>query len=256
MRVKELVPHGIPVTQVWVETAQESKDLSREPGLYITIETGPLARLTDFESVCACLTEQLRPLLEPHFGKSLCICGMGNRAMPSDSLGPETARRFQPEMYRIFSPKSNFEKIAVVCPGTMGQTNLTTETIISGVASAMDAACVLAVDSCVARDMRRLCATIQLTDSGIMNHNQTAHLTQDTVGVPVISIVVPTAVCAEGPSDDNDTEEKLLLAPVHIEDSINAASFIIACAIAQTAHPELDYDSCKRYIEFTLHGVI
>lgn len=80
-------------------------------GLYIAIETGPLARLTDFEDVCACLTEQLRPLLEPYFGKSLCICGMGNRAMPSDSLGPETARRFQPEMYRIFSPNLILRKL-------------------------------------------------------------------------------------------------------------------------------------------------
>lgn len=256
MRVNELVSHGIPVTQAWVETEQDVKDLGREPGLYITIETGPLNRLVDFKSVCACLTDQLRPLLEPYFGKPLCICGIGNQDMPSDCLGPETARRVQPQMYNVFSPKSNFEKIGVICPGTMGQTNLTTETIISGVASAMGAACVLAVDSCVARDAKRLCATIQLSDSGIVNHNRTANLTQATVGIPVIAIVVPTVICMESPPGDSDMEQQLLLAPIHIEESISIASFIIACAIALAAHPELDYESCKQYIEYILHSVI
>ena len=40
-------------------------------------------------------------------------------------------------MYDIFAERSNFEKIAVVCPGTSALTNLTTETIVSGVVSAM-----------------------------------------------------------------------------------------------------------------------
>lgn len=253
MRVNEFISHGIPVTQVQVETEQDMKELNRTRGRYITLETGPLAYLVDFEGACACLVDQLKPLLEPFFGKPLCVCGMGYQAMPSDSLGPETARRFPPKMYRSFVEKSNFEKITVVCPGTSAQTNLPTETIVSGVVSAMGAACVLAVDSCVTADTARLCGTIQLTDSGIRNHNQTAHLCQPTVGVPVISIVVPTAICVH---DDKGVAKNLLLAPVHITDTISIASFIIACAIAQVAYPELDYGSCKQYIELFLHGVI
>ena len=129
VQAKEFVSHGIPVTQVQVETEQDRRDRTRARGRYITLETGPLTHLVDFEGVCACLVEQLRPLLEPYFGTPLCVCGMGNPDMPSDSLGPETGKRFQPHMYDIFAERSNFEKIAVVCPGTSALTNLATETI-------------------------------------------------------------------------------------------------------------------------------
>lgn len=256
MQAKEFVSHGIPVTQVQVETEQDEKVLARARGRYITLELGPLTQLLDFEGACACLVEQLKPLMEPYFGKPLCVCGMGNQDVPSDCLGPETAKRFQPHMYDIFAERSNFEKIAVVCPGTSALTNLATETIVSGVVSAMGAACVVAVDSSVTKDAAMLCAAIHLADSGIENQGKTAHLCQTTVGVPVIAVVVPTAISAVATSDDGAGEKGLLLAPVQVADTISIASFIIACAIAQIAYPELDYESCKQYIGLTLHGVI
>lgn len=256
MRADEFVSHGIPVTQVQVETEQDAKVLNRARGRYVTLELGLLARLVDFEGACACLADQLKPLLEPYFGKPLCVCGMGNPAIPSDSLGPETARRFQPHMYDIFAERSNFEKIAVICPGTSALTNLATETIISGVVSAMGAACVVVVDSCATKDAERLCATIQLTDSGIKSQGKTAQLCQATVGVPVIAVVVPTAISAAALSDDGVGEKEFLLAPVHVADAVSIASFIIACAITQVAYPELDYMNCKQYIELCLHGII
>ena len=256
MRADEFVSHGIPVTQVQVETEQDAKVLNRARGRYVILELGLLTRLVDFEGACACLADQLKPLLEPYFGKPLCVCGMGNPAMPSDSLGPETARRFQPHMYDIFTERSNFEKIAVVCPGTSALTNLATETVISGVASAMGAACVVAVDSSTTKDAQRLCAAIHLTDSGIESHGKTARLCQATVGVPVIAVVVPTAISVATLSDDGAGEKGLLLAPVQVAEAISIASFLIACAIAQIAYPELDYKSCRRYIGLLLSGVI
>ena len=55
-------------------------------------------RADNFEGACTCLVEQLQPLLAPFFGKSLCICGVGNRDLEFDSLGPETAKRIRPHM--------------------------------------------------------------------------------------------------------------------------------------------------------------
>lgn len=56
MQAKEFVSHGIPVTQVQVETEQDMKDLNRARGRYITLETGPLTHLVNFEGACACLS--------------------------------------------------------------------------------------------------------------------------------------------------------------------------------------------------------
>lgn len=93
MDVQEFISHEIPVTQVCVQTEQDAEMLGKRCGLYVTLETGPLHQLISFENVCACLAGQLRPLLEPYFGKPLCVCGLGNQNIPHDALGLETASR-------------------------------------------------------------------------------------------------------------------------------------------------------------------
>lgn len=256
MEVKEFLSHEIPVSRIHVETQEDALALRRPCGCYTTIETGRLDHLVQFENVCACLAEQLRPLLEPYFGKVLCVCGIGNQALPYDALGPETARRFQPQAYESLSIGSNFEKIAVICPGVRALTNLSSETIISSVASTIGAACVLTVDACVCTDAERLCSTIQLTSSGMRTYYNTAELYQSTLGVPVISIVVPTTIRAADLSAQKDVDPELILAPLHVLDSVKIASFVIASAIAQVAYPKLDYESSKQYIELFLHGVV
>lgn len=256
MKVKEYISHGIPVTQVHVQTEQDAKALARLCGQYITLDTGPLDQLVSHQNVCACLADQLRCLLKPFFGKTLCVCGIGNRDMPSDSLGPETARRFRPQMYEASSLSSNFEKIAVICPDTGAQTNLSTEAIIAGVTSQIGAACVLTVDACTCKEAKRLCSAIDVTDTGMQTYSKTSELRQSTLGIPVISIEVPTAIRAADLSVKADTGPDCFLTPINISAVIDAASFIIACAISQMVYPELDYKNCKQYIEFSLHGVV
>lgn len=256
MKVKEYISHETPVTQVHVQTEQDAKALARLCGQYITLDTGPLDKLVSHQNVCACLADQLTCLLKPFFGKTLCVCGVGNRDMPSDSLGPETARRFRPQMYEASSLSSNFEKIAVICPDTSAQTNLSTEAIISGVTSRIGAACVLAVDACTCKEAKRLCSAIDVTDTGMQTYSKTSELRQSTLGIPVISIEVPTAIRAADLSVKADAGPDYFLTPISISDVIDAASFIIACAISQMAYPELDYKNCKQYIEFFLHGVV
>ena len=59
----------------------------------------------------------------------------------------------------------------------------------------------IAVDALAARSVKRLCTTVQITDTGIAPGagvgNRRKELTKDTLGVPVIAIGVPTVVAAE-----------------------------------------------------------
>lgn len=256
MEVKEFLSHEIPVSCVHVETKEDALALGRPCGCYTTIETGRLDHLIHFENACACLAEQLQPLLRPYFGKVICVCGIGNQSLPYDALGPETAKRFQPQAYEALITGSQFEKIAVICPGVKALTNLSSETIISSVASTIGAACVLTVDACMCADAKRLCSTIQLTSSGMRTYYNTAELCQNTLGIPVISIAVPTTIRAADLSAQKGADPELILTPLHVLDSVKIASFVIASAIAQVAYPELDYESSKQYIELFLHGII
>lgn len=256
MDMEEYISHGVPVTWAHVQTEADSKLLDRPCGQYITLETGPLDKLNSFEAVCACLADQLRPLLEPCLGKTLCVCGLGNQDMVSDSLGPEVARRFRPKLFESFVAKSNFEKVVMICPGVNGYTNLSSEKIIASVVSAIDAACILAVDCTSCTDLERLCSSISLTDNGMHAYWGTADLRESTVGIPVVTIGVPTMIGVPALFNTENTAQELYLTTLHISNVIQSASFIIACAITQVAFPELDYESCKQYIGLFLNNII
>lgn len=256
MEIKEFLSHEIPVTQVYAQTEQDSKALGRPLGLYSTIKTGPLDRLVDYEKVCACLVDQLRQLLAPYFGKTLLVCGIGNQAVPHDALGPEAARRIRPEAYKAFSARSDFEQIAVICPGVKALTNLSSETTVASIAAAIDAACILTIDACACKEVERLCSTIQLSSSGMQTYWGTANLSESTLGIPVVSIAVPTAIRMADLSTKKNVDPEQFLTPVNIVNAINAAAFVIACAITQMVYPELDFESCKQYISFFLYDVV
>jgi len=114
--VEEFKSYDIPVNKVCILAEEAAKFLNKPCGTYITITTGPLDELAPLENLCSCLVEQLKPLLELYFGKTVCICGIGNRNIDADSLGPETAKRIWPYMYEKFKIESNFSKLAVICP--------------------------------------------------------------------------------------------------------------------------------------------
>lgn len=50
--------------------------------------------------------------------------------------------------------------------------------------------------------------------------------------------------------------QELHLTTLHISNVIQAASFVVACAIAQVAFPQMDFERCKQYIGFFLSNVI
>lgn len=253
MERKDFVSHGIPIIQCHVQTDEDAAALDRPRGRYVTLETGPLSEPILCETVCACLTEQLRPFLEPFFGKVLCVCAMGNQETASDSLGPEVAKRFLPQMYGLFIENSNFKQIAVISPGTGGQTNLPTDTIVKGVVSAIGAGCVLVIDAGVCTEADRLCGSISITDSGMSTYHKTAFLCQSTIGVPVVTVSVPTVIRLPGLEVEG---QELLLTHFHIEDVIKTASFIIACSLTQLSYPEFDYESCKQGVELCLNNIM
>ena len=84
--------------------------------------------------------------------------------------------------------------------GVMGDTGLESGEVISALVKATKPACVIAVDALASRSVKRLFHTVQLTDTGIVpgsgvgNHRMA--LNEETLGVPVIALGVPTVVDA------------------------------------------------------------
>lgn len=90
--------------------------------------------------------------------------------------------------------------VSSIEPGVMAKTGMETAEIISGVVKETGPDVLIVVDALAARSTRRLNRTIQITNTGIQpgsgvgNHRNA--LTQETLGVPVIAIGIPTVVDA------------------------------------------------------------
>ena len=237
------VSNGVNVSRFYVKDKAAGSLLNKPVGRYSTLQTGPLNEYERLEDICNCLAGELRRYLAPYKGKTLLICGIGNPDLPYDSLGPAVAARIYPGI----PMELHFEKIAVFAPSVSGKTNISTVTAISGMASVVNAACVLAVDATDCSDPEDICICIQLTDAGLHINKSGEILDAGTIGVPVIAVGVPTSIHASRlgikvPCDD-------LLIPAGITGITKYAASAIACAVLQVAYADMDYETSKMFVD-------
>jgi spore protease len=90
--------------------------------------------------------------------------------------------------------------LAAIAPGVLGITGIETIEIIKGVVAHVHPTCLVIIDSLAAGDLGRIGTTIQIADTGISPGSgigvRRAAINQETMGIPVIAIGVPTVVHA------------------------------------------------------------
>ena len=128
---------------------------------------------------------------------------MGNEEITPDSLGPKTAlkvlatRHIQGELARS-SGLDRLRPVAVMNTGVTGQTGIETGEYILSVVKRIRPNAVVAIDALASRRLERLGTTLQISDAGISPGagvgNHRTRINSETIGVPVISIGVPTVV--------------------------------------------------------------
>ena len=192
---------GYPVTRVDILDSRGEEALGKPRGTYLTVDlTTFWQRREDFfQRAVRAVGAPLKELV-PTEGPVLVV-GLGNRAMTPDAVGPLTAdhvlvtRHLISAMPRQFS---GFRPVSVLRSGVLGTTGVESAEAVRGLASEVKPACVIAVDALASRRVGRVCAAVQLSDTGIIpgsgvgNHRHP--LNAETLGVPVIAIGVPTVV--------------------------------------------------------------
>ena len=189
------------VTRVQVLDQEGAESLGKPPGDYITLELPPEIR---WEEAAPQLTEllanQLRSLL-PESGAVL-VAGLGNRRLTADAVGPLTLEHLLVTRHlQEVEALSSLRPVAAVEPGVLAVTGCETAELLQGLVKTLRPAALIAVDALAARRSHRLCRSIQLGSSGLTpgsgvgNHRRA--LNEETLGIPVIALGVPTVVdCA------------------------------------------------------------
>ena len=220
---EEEVDKNLVVSTVVIETENGAKTMGKPKGTYITIEAGDMDEEDEdyhreVSKQLARIIEKLIPVKKEEL--SVLVVGLGNRAVTPDSLGPRVVdnlcitRHILNEYGRFAFGKEGVNRISSIVPGVMAQTGMESMEIVAAVVKETNPDFVIAVDALAARNTKRLNRTIQVSDtginpgSGVGNHRH--GLNKKSLGVPVISIGIPTVVDAA--TIVNDTMTTLLTA--------------------------------------------
>lgn len=209
----------IYTTTVMIETENGAKAMGKPVGTYITIEAPNMSAPDEdyHREISEKLAKHLRELIAGRM-ESVLVVGLGNREVTPDALGPDVVnnlhitRHMIREYGRMPKGMESVGEVSAIVPGVMAQTGMETLEIIRGVVEETKPELVVAIDALAARSTKRLNRTIQITDtginpgSGVGNHRNA--INEETLGVPVIAVGVPTVVDAA--TIVNDTMEELV----------------------------------------------
>ncbi len=211
IRVEEYhIPEDdIHVTKVMIDTKNAAKTLGKPIGCYVTIEAPAMVEPDEqyHREISDVLAKELTEMLPAQDSeKSILVVGLGNRAVTADSLGPHVVDNLQITRHIVKqygSAAYEREKVNLISsiePGVMAQTGMETAEIVKGVVKETKPDVLVVIDALAARSTRRLNRTIQITNTGIQPgsgvNNHRSELTENSLGVPVIAIGVPTVVDA------------------------------------------------------------
>jgi len=287
----------ITVTRVKVVEDVGARIIGKPKGNYITIEV-PNLKDNDkdlHDEVGRMLAKEVASIVELNDQSVILVVGLGNWNVTPDALGPRVIEHLLVTRHiKEYVPEQIDEGVRSVCavaPGVLGITGIETSEIIKGIVDRVKPNLVIAIDALASRKMERVSTTIQLADTGINPGsgvgNNRKELSQESMGVPVIAIGVPTVVDAATMANDTidlvidslisesptggefynmlktmDRNEKyklisevispfignLMVTPKEIDRLIDDVAIVIANGLNLALHPSIGPEDMDRYL--------
>lgn len=206
------------LTHVRIHSDEGSRLMGKPEGDYITLESEKLKEndAECHEKIIKVLAENIRSLVK--FGENDCIlvAGLGNWNITPDALGPKVVSKILVTRHLQGTLPEEIEEtvrpVAAVSPGVMGITGIETGEILKGIVDKLQPSLLIAIDALAARRSNRINAAIQMSNTGVAPGagvgNKRMMLDQESLGIPVIAIGVPTVVDAA--TLVNDTMDRIL----------------------------------------------
>ena len=203
---EEQITDKIKVTRVKITNEQGEQAIGKKQGNYITIDIQKMNIITEEEALKASetLANELRKLVENKIQskEDVLIVGLGNEEVTPDALGPNVVKDIEVTRHIInYLPQyidENARPVSAIAPGVLGTTGIETLEVIKGVVDNIKPKLLIVIDALASRSMERISSTIQISDTGIVPGagvgNTRKELTENTLGIPVIALGIPTVV--------------------------------------------------------------
>lgn len=202
--VKEFKDYVITEVEIMNENGMEK--LNKPIGKYITLDI-PKLEINDQDlkdEISGALAKEIKNLVHVDQRSKILIIGLGNWNISPDALGPKVVERVLVTRQYFVNYNKEFDEtmanVSAMSPGVMGVTGIESFDIIEGVIDKIQPNLVIVVDALASRKMDRVSSTIQISNTGISPGsgigNKKKHLNEQSIGVPVIAVGIPTVVNA------------------------------------------------------------
>lgn len=280
------------ISRVSITTTEAQRLMGKPQGKYVTIEAQGLRYKNTIleDQIMKELASELTSLTELSRNATVLVVGLGNWNITPDALGPRAVDKVvvTRHLQEMLSPelRNGVRSVCAISPGVLGITGMETAEIISGIVAKIKPDVVIAIDALAAASSYRMLTTVQLANTGIRPGsgvgNKRFGLNQETLGVPVIAIGVPTVVNASTIAGDTldtliehaafgryfksmvelsasdrqkivgqvlpDMLGDLMVTPKEIDRLVQDIARIIAGGINQALHPHIDYENIHHYL--------
>lgn len=203
---EETVDDKIKISRVKITNEKGEQAIGKPVGNYITIDIKGLkvAGEEDIQKSADVLTNELKKILDLHIDKQgeVLVVGLGNVYVTPDALGPKVINEIDVTRHLInYLPQyveEGTRMVSAVSPGVLGTTGIETVEILKGIVENIKPKLVIVIDALASRSIERISSTIQISDTGIVPGagvgNTRKEISQNTLGIPVVAIGIPTVV--------------------------------------------------------------
>lgn len=249
---------GFPTEMVHILDQRGEQALGKPAGRYVTLTMDSLARREEeaFPRAVRAIAGVLSALMDQAAPEGLAlVVGLGNRAITPDAIGPKVHEHTLVTRHLVEQVPQHFgalRPVASLSAGVLGTTGMESGELVQAVCRRLHPTCVVAVDALASRSLKRLCRTVQLSDTGIApgsgvgNHRWA--LDRASLGVPVLAVGVPTVVDGATLAADLLGQEELpvlgeggdlLVTPKDIDSQVEDLSKAIGYGISLALQPGL-----------------
>ena len=232
---------GVQIHTVRILSQAAAHQLQKPQGVYVTLELDPLCRREPaaFSRTVQALSSTLRRLIPA--GEHVLVVGLGNSAVTPDAVGPLAVKSVIATRHMQSLVKSAGGALGTVStlePGVLGTTGVESLETVSAVARQTKPDRIIVIDALAAAAPARICAAVQLTNTGIVPGsgvgNRRAAFSQQTLGVPVVAIGVPTVVDAQ--TLRSDAPNGMIVIPRDIDARVREIAQLVGYALDLTLH--------------------
>ena len=238
---------GVRITTVKILDEDGVKRLHKPIGTYLTLEIDGLRKKEQngFRQTVLALAAELEKLIGER--DNVLVVGLGNEAVTPDAVGPKTLRSVIVTRHLkdvLKDTMRGFRTVSTAEPGVLGTTGIESAELVRALVRDIRPEAVIVVDALASSSPSRICASIQLTDTGIVPGsgvgNSRAAFNEASLGVPVIAVGVPTVMDAG--------EEGMIVIPRDIDARVREIGKVIGYALDLALHRGLHVEDIPAFL--------